>query len=190
MSGISIPYEVLNTEFTTNDLLLKQPIIGFNIEWLLSTRIFLKIIKAFLVNILSFIIILSAGGLIADIKNYLALMIPVFIGTIFIACIGYLISSVLLFLNTKRELIAIIQAIFIGIFISSHGEDNYFLPFGIIRNKISGILMSDIVFYELGVHSTISALWYWTIIFLVSVLLVIMISYFTNILFHKKTYKA
>lgn len=190
LSGISIPYEVLNTEYTNNNLIMKQSIIGYNIELLLSTRIFLMVVKSFLFNILTFILIVSTGGFVLDIMNYIVLMIPVFIGTLHIAFIGYFVSSILLYLNIKREFISIVQAALIVVFLTLFREDNYFYPFSIIRNQISGILSSDLIFAELGISQALSLIWYWVIIFATSILLIFATSYLVNIFFHKKIYKT
>lgn len=190
LSGISIPFEVLNTEYSTNNLLITQPIIACGVEWILFIRILLKVIKASVLNVFTFTIILSAGGFITDIKNYFVLIIPVSIGILFISCIGYFVSAFLFSFNIKRELISVVQAIVIVLFVGFSGQDNYLLPFTIINNKISGILMSDIVYFELGVEKTFSIWGYWLVVITLSVLLIFTISYFANIVFHKKEYRS
>lgn len=189
LSGINTPFEVLNTEFISNNLLLKQPIICFNVEYLLSSRIILKVINSFLLNGLSFSLLLLAGGLVSNITNYLVLLLPMFVGTLFVATIGYVLSSTLFLLNVKREFISLIQGLFIILFLSVSGEDNYFFPLTIIRNRMSGILMSDIVYLESGIKSTLHDVWYWLLIIVLSLIVISITSFLVNVFFHKNEYK-
>ena len=189
LSGIGIPYEVLNVELIKKNLIIKQPLIGFDIEWLLVVRIFAMVIKSFIFNILSLILILIAGGFVYDINNYLALTLPVFTGTLFVTLIGYLLSSFLLYFDIKREFISLIQMGLIVLFITISTKDYYLLPFSIIKNQISGTIRSDILFNELNTYQILMLSWYWVAVSVLSILLIVIISYMVNVLYHKKEYR-
>lgn len=147
ISGISIPYDILEKEINKYKFYKKYTLIDYPGELLLVSRINFKLLKSVLLNYITILFIVRGTNIIFDVKNYINLLLPLVAGSFFISILGYIMSMVGIIYDIKRETLSIIQIIFTVLFLNIKKE-YYLIPFSIAKNLIKAIIKSDLVFSE------------------------------------------